>query len=237
MRLLVIGSCTGEKEIHDCPCLLTEADFDDPLVLRRREAELSAWGLPPTRLYAGWQHRYMTKGIDAIRQRFGASCCTLKIISAGYGLVDEHRMLVPYEATFQGRPEQWVCERAQKLGIPQAIRESAQGYEVVVFLLGKEYLLSTHPPLAPDLNQRFVFFSSNLRIPFDPDSTVIPAGKGETRFGAGMVSLKGKMFELFAYGLCSNPEMWTHVLADKTPASVLNLIEAGRSGGSVASWS
>ncbi len=36
------------------------------------------------------------------------------------------------------------------------------------------------------------------------------------------------MFELFAYGLCANRERWTHVLADKTPASVLNLIEAGR---------
>jgi hypothetical protein len=228
----VIGSCTGEKEIRDCASLLTEADFDNPLVFRRREANLSAWGLPAAKLYTGWQHRYMAKGIEALRQRFGASCCTLKIISAGYGLVDENRILVPYEATFRGRPPQWIRERAQNLGIPHAIRESANGFEMVVFLLGKEYILSTHPPLTPDCNQRFVFFSSNLRIPFDPDSTVIPAGKNETKFGAGIVSLKGKMFELFAYGLSSNPEMWTNVLADKTPVSVLNLIEAGWSGGS-----
>ncbi len=179
-------------------------------------------------LYTGWQHRYMARGIDALRHTFGTSCCTLKIISAGYGLVDENRTLVPYEATFQGRPPQWVRERAQRLGIPQAIWESAQGFESVVFLLGKEYFLSTHPPLLPDRKQRFIFFTSNLRIPFDPDSTVVLAGKSETRFGAGIVALKGKMFELFAYGLCANRERWTHVLADKTPASVLNLIEAGR---------
>ena len=37
------------------------------------------------------------------------------------------------------------------------------------------------------------------------------------------------MFELFAYGLCANPEMWNLFLDDKSPATVLKLIEAGRS--------
>jgi hypothetical protein len=31
-----------------------------------------------------------------------------------------------------------------------------------------------------------------------PGVTVLPAGKAETRFGARMVALKGKMFRLFA---------------------------------------
>lgn len=229
MNLLVIGSCTGEKEIGDCPYLLKEADFDDATVLRRREAELSEWSLSASRLYTGWQHRYMAKGIGVLRHKFGPACCTLKIVSAGYGLVDENRTLVPYEATFQGRSSQWVRERARKLGIPHAIRESVQGFETVVFLLGKEYLLSTHPPLVSDQQHRLIFFTSNLRIPFDANSTVVPAGRSETRFGAGLVALKGKMFELFAHGLCANPEMWTRVLDDETPASVLSLVEVGRS--------
>jgi len=229
MNLLVIGSCTGEKQIGNCPYLLKETDFDDATVLSRREAELSEWGLSASKLYTGWQHRYTAKGIGALRQKFGPSCCTLKIISAGYGLVDENRTLVPYEATFQGRPLQWVHERARKLGIPQAIRESVQGFEAVVFLLGKDYLLSMHPPLVSAQQQRLIFFTSNLRIPFDADSTVVPAGKSETRFGAGLVALKGKMFELFAYGLCAKPEMWPRVLADKTHASVSSLIAAAQS--------
>jgi hypothetical protein len=176
----------------------------------------------------------MLKGIDELRHRFGVSCCTLKIISAGYGLVDENRTLVPYEVTFQGKRPKCVRERAESLGIPQAIRESVRGFEAVIFLLGKEYLLSTDPPLVPDRNQRFIFFTSNRHLPFHPNSTVVPAGKNETKFGAGIVALKGKLFELFAYGLCASPAMWTQVLTDKTRGCVFNLIEAGRSSLRVA---
>lgn len=229
MNLLVVGSCTGEKESCGCAYPLTEEDFADTSRFLHREGELAPWGLPAARLYTGWQHRYMAKGIDELRQRFGVSCCTLKIISAGYGLVDENRTLVPYEATFQGKPQKWVRERADRLKIPHAIREAVRGFEAVVFLLGKEYLLSTDPPLVPDRNQWFVFFTSNRHLQFHPDSTVVPAGKNETRFGAGIVALKGKMFELLAYGLCANPGMWTRLLSDKTSASVLTLIELGRS--------
>jgi len=229
MNLLVISSCTGEKQTCGCPSPVTESDFENMLLLRQRETQLSAWALPAARLYSGWQHRYMMKGIDALRHRFGSSCCALKIISAGYGLVDGNRTLVPCDATFRGKSALWVEDRAQRLGIPDSVRESVKGFEVVIFLLGKEYLLSTHPPLAPDGAQRLIFFTSNVRLRFDPAATLVPAGKGEVRFGAGLVSLKGKMFELFAYGLCAKPEMWTHVLTDKTPASVLSLIEAGRS--------
>lgn len=45
MKLLVVGSCTGEKVVRDCPYLLTEADFDDPATLSSREAELGRWAL------------------------------------------------------------------------------------------------------------------------------------------------------------------------------------------------
>lgn len=34
-------------------------------------------------------------------------------------------------------------ERAEKLGIPQAIQESAQGFDAVLLLLAEEYLLMT----------------------------------------------------------------------------------------------
>ena len=111
MRMLVIGSCTGEKNVRECPDVLSLADFDDPSRLGRREAELSAWALRARDLYTGWQHRSMMSGVDAIRQCFGASACSVKIISAGYGLVDEEQLLVPYEATFQGQRPKWIRQR------------------------------------------------------------------------------------------------------------------------------
>lgn len=228
MELLVVGSCTGDKDIRDCPYSLTEADFDDPANLSCREAELSRWTLPAVRLYTGWQHRYMVMGVNAIRQRFGSAACALKIISAGYGLVDEDRNLVPYEVTFQRKGTRWISERAQRLGIPQALRQAIRGFEAVIFLLGEKYLLSTHPPVIPYPTQRLIFLAPNAKLPFHPNATIVPAGLEETRFGAGLTALKGKMFELFAYGLCGRPEAWNEVLTDPTAETFLHLAEAGR---------
>lgn len=41
MNLLVVGSCTKDKDKQDCPFELTERDLDDSVLLRRREAELA----------------------------------------------------------------------------------------------------------------------------------------------------------------------------------------------------
>jgi hypothetical protein len=228
MELLLVGSCTGEKDVQDCPYLLTETDFDDPSALLRREAELSRWALPAVRLYTGWQHRYMMNGVNAIRQRFGSAACALRIISAGYGLVDEDRNLVPYEATFQGKRTRWIHDRAQRLGIPQDLRQAIRDFEVVIFLLGKEYLLSTHPPVVPDVSQRLIFLAPNAKLPFHQDCTIVPAGLEATRYGAGLVALKGKMFELFADGLSGRPEAWNEVLTDPSAETFMRLVEAGR---------
>lgn len=224
----MVGSCTDKKDIRDCPYSLTEADFDDPATLRRREAELSRWALPAARLYTGWQHRYTMMGVNAIRQRFGSAACALRIISAGYGLVGEDRNLVPYEVTFQHKRASWISERAQRLGIPEALRQAIRDSEAVIFLLGKEYLLSTYPPIVPDTTQRLIFLAPNRKLPFHRNATIVPAGLEETRFGAGLMTLKGKMFELFAYGLCDRPEAWSEVLADPTAGTFLHLVEAGQ---------
>jgi hypothetical protein len=177
MKLLVVGSCTGEKDVRDCPYLLTETDFDNPATLLRREDELGRWALPATSLYTGWQHRYMMKGVNEIRRKFGSGACALRIMSAGYGLIDEDRNLVPYEATFQHKRPTWIRERAQRLAIPQALRQAIRDFEVVVFLLGKEYLIAVQPSsLVPMRNQRFIFLAPNTRPPFHPDVTIVPAG-------------------------------------------------------------
>lgn len=226
--LLVIGTCTGDKDVRGCPCMLTDGDFEDPTLLQRREAEFARWAVPAGRLYTGWQHRYMMNGVDLLRRRFGSAACSVKIISAGYGLVDEGQPLVPYEATFQDKRRDWIGRRARQLGIPEAVREAVRGYECVMFLLGNQYLLSIHPPPHPSPGQRFIFFTSTSTFPLSSDLTIIPAGKAETRFGAGTVALKGKMFELFATGLCRRPEMWENVLSDGSSRTVLSLIEIGQ---------
>jgi hypothetical protein len=74
-------------------CSFRPTSMIHPSLFQRREAELSAWALPARELYTGLQHRYMMNGVDAIRHRFGTSACSVKIVSAGYGLVDEEQRL------------------------------------------------------------------------------------------------------------------------------------------------
>jgi hypothetical protein len=42
------------------------------------------------------------------------------------------------------------------------------------------------------------------------------------------MTLKGRMFERLASGLCSAPEMWNKLVSDNSTATVLTLIEAGQ---------
>jgi len=226
--MLVISSCTKDKATRGCPVLLIESDFADQDRLRRREAELAQWALPASRMYSGDQHRYLMNGISLLRSSLGQSACTLLIISAGYGLIDEERPIVPYEVTFKNKGSKWIKDRAEQLAIPDAVRAAVREHTFVNFLLGKEYLMSIHPPLRPARGQRLVFFTSNTQLPFDPASIIIPAGKQETRYGAGYAALKGKMFEHFAKGLCASPQIWGALCSDDTPGTILALIEAGQ---------
>ena len=170
----------------------------------------------------------MMRGVKALRDRFGSSACSVKIVSAGYGLVDEKQRLAPYEATFQGKRPRWIYEQSSRLGIPTAIRKAVIGYDAVMFLLGKNYLISTHPPLAPATKQRFIFLTSEVGPAFHSNSTIVPAGPKEVRFGAGITAVKGKMFELLALGLCRAPEMWANLLSDNSEGAVQALIAAGQ---------
>ena len=229
MRLLVVGSCTGEKDVRDCPSSLTEADFDDPSTLPRREAELSRWALPAVRLYTGWQHRYMMVGVKAIRERFGSAACALKIISAGYGLVDEDRNLVPYEATFQlGGNRGWIKERAKKLGIPEALRRAIRDSEAVVFFAWEEYLLCTHPACSSRCNSAPYLPRAQRQAPISPERNHCACWFGGDAIRCWISDPQGKMFELFAHGLCRRPEAWNEVLTDPTAETFLRLVEEGR---------
>jgi hypothetical protein len=71
--------------------------------------------------------------------------------------------------------------------------------------LGRNIYRASVCPIAPEINQQLVFFTSNVEFQFHHDAVIVPAGRNETRFGAGLVALKGKMFERFAPELCSAP--------------------------------
>ncbi|MGE5551822.1 MAG: DUF6884 domain-containing protein [Bacteroidota bacterium] len=232
MRLLLITSCT-KKKAADHPRRLTLDDFRDPGRLAEREREMAGCMLPAGRMYAGPQHVGAMRGVALLRQRFGREAVAVKILSAGYGLIDEGRLIAPYEATFKGMAAREAAAWAGFLNVAAETRAALRGFPLAVFLLGDKYLRAIEPPLEPEPGQRLIFLAKpgEAGALTRPGVTVVPAGKAEAgRYGAGLVFLKGRMFELFARGLAQEGEgVWRRLLGDGTAGVFSGLVEEGLS--------
>ncbi len=208
-KILLITSCTKDKAL---PLYLPphsqlqanqlwDGKVDDRTL--RDFGELEEYRMPAGRLYRGLQHTQLMEGVELLRQAFGPNSVELKIISAGFGLVSEHQLLPPYEATFADLPPSEILTLAQQLRIPQKIGECMNtSYDCAFFLLSKDYLLSLNLPfnVEPPFPCLFLTSRSSSRpIPKRHPYYLIPAGKDEgITFSYNLVGLKGRMFRLFA---------------------------------------
>ena len=95
LRTLVITSCTGEKYVK-LENQLTQEDFMDPSRLQNREKELYHSRKPAAKMYAGWQHRCLMEGIYKLRSNFKDEVFDIGIVSAGYGLISEKKLIPIY---------------------------------------------------------------------------------------------------------------------------------------------
>ncbi|HTF67645.1 MAG TPA: hypothetical protein VK638_33695 [Edaphobacter sp.] len=113
-----------------------------------------------------------------------------------------------------------------------ANRERLSQYEVVFFLLGKEYLASLDSPLELAPDQKFIYFGTGaerFRLPHG-NNIIIPAAQKEaSRYGgAGVTGIKGRMFELLAKGICANPKLWKSLVVDRTANTIMDVMSDAR---------
>jgi hypothetical protein len=192
----IVTSCTGEKR-HSPENQLALEDFqrggDD---LARREEELSSFASAAGELYTGQQHLRLMAGVAAYRQSGGE--IDLRVLSAGYGLVEESRVIVPYEATFIGMASKAVREWGERIGAPAAVREAlAQPCELQLVLLGDGYLSAC----ALDDKVRLggptiVFCGKGARRKLPTIAGLLPVvltNAHAKRFSCGLVGLKGEV--------------------------------------------
>jgi hypothetical protein len=224
MRLLVISSCTGDKAVRT-PALTLD-DFAEPDRLARREDELASVRRPASMMYTGKQHVYLMRGIKELRHAFGDDFVDLRILSAGYGLIREDRPICPYDVTFNDMGKPQARAWARRLGVPNDVRTALEDVEVAIFLLGSRYRDAIDPPVTAHNGQRLIFVakpSESSRLA-GAGVVIVPAGKSETRYGSGLVALKGKMFERFAASLSTRIELLGEIKADGSPATFLNAL-------------
>lgn len=245
--ILVVTSCTKDKLFppgFSPTRQLLPADLWDERNDERAQrdfGELEQYRTPAGQLYRGRQHRSLMRGVELLRHTFGPGVVEVKIVSAGFGLVDEDQPLPPYNATFSGLPSTTIQTIARRLGIPQNINTALAGpYTCAFFLLGESYLLALGLPL-PSMPACPCLFlagpSSRKRIPRRSPYAFVRVGQDDSiAFGANLVGLKGLLFALFAQQISAPHQhtpasILTHFFRDPTPASFLDIVRPFRRPG------
>ncbi|OLS32743.1 MAG: hypothetical protein HeimAB125_05940 [Candidatus Heimdallarchaeota archaeon AB_125] len=135
--ILVISSC-GKLKIVSLP---NEPTCIDLLEHEQRESAKKEYKQSSTKagyLYTGEQAKFVRKSVDVLRH---FCLVDYKILSAGFGLVDEQESLPPYDCSFTNKTKKEIVDMAERLSIHNEIKHIAKKkYDLVYLALGKDYL-------------------------------------------------------------------------------------------------
>lgn len=210
LRILIVTSCSGSKAFS-VPNQLTLADFQaGEEYLAARTEELSAYSLPAAEMYTGKQHPLILKGLQQLRDQHFPHELTLVIVSAGYGLLQATDPIVPYDITFASdelsgkKGKAWARVRHLTPDLQQQVDQS----DLVIFLLGDDYLSAIDLPLNTTPEQTLIFLATEKKCAAvrQHQAKVGCAGLNNAharQFSYGLVGLRGLLFERLA-------DKWLH---------------------------
>ena len=205
MKILVITSCTSWKKYKPANQLQPE-DFLSDKRLTVRSAELRSFETPAARMYTGQQHRHLMAGLEEIRKVYGSAVVDLHIISAGYGLLAEDDVIVPYNVTFSGLNTGDLVVRSNSLQLHERVETLIKDYELVFFLLGEKYVCALQLPFEiPDtVTQIFLLGNTHRKlIPDLPNIHFVPAGESlRSELNTTQTALKGIVFKKICERIC-----------------------------------
>lgn len=204
-RLLVISACTAKKASDDLATNshLTAEDLDDPTRRTEKETRLADYRLPAAKMYIGDGHTFVRKGVQALREQ-GYNVSHL-ILSAGYGLLNETDVIVPYNVTFSGASKAWIRERGQMLNLPGRLIEVKSKHDRTILILGREYLEAIGLPLPTQaLPPTLAYIAPSFVKRIGKGVETVSIGPAERReIGAYSSSAKEKRFLTDVYDLIS----------------------------------
>ena len=207
MKILVITSCTSLKK-HKPLNQLKYEDFASPERLRQRTAELKDFKASAADMYTGQQHRYLMAGLKQLRKIYGQAVTDLHIISDGYGLLSEDDVIVPYDVTFQKLKKKAILERSDNLQIHEQVETLIEGYDLVFYLISKQYVQALQLPFKiPDASTHVFLAAPSWKyifLDFLPGIHVVCAGDDlANQFdGATRRNLKGFVFKKLCDVVC-----------------------------------
>ena len=206
MRILVISPCSATQKHGKLPNKLILEDFRSSNRLCRRIKELSDYKTPAAEIYQGKEHKLLLEGIKGVRRhsQYGKTTIGWHIISTGFGLIDENFEIVPYNVT---NKESDILKDSRIL--KEDIDEIINNFDIVFFLLGKEYVraleLSERPlRVTGSAVQIFVTYKrtkgySNLIPDNIPNCSVVELCSKDFKSG---YTAKGSVFKRLCEAAC-----------------------------------
>ena len=222
MTHLIITSCTGEKVVESDRQLTREDFAKSAAHVAEREKELKDSLRTAGEIYSGEQHVRLMRGVSAMRSALeaGPSPIELHILSAGYGLIPENRVVAPYEITFATMKSKELRDWADSLQVPEDFRKTvAKPYDFGLILLGDNYLMAC----ALDSSVKFggptlLFCGTGMakKLPTLANVRVVPVSNPEAkRFSCGLVGLKGELAARALAGVKADASVVTKILDPK----------------------
>lgn len=202
-KILIITSCTSKKAFNP-PNLLTIDDFKDEETLKQRTEALAEYKTKAIDMYKGLQHTNIVEGVEQLRA-INNVIVDVAIISAGYGLLLENDIIVPYEVTFNNMNSKQLKEWGSYLNIAQDVNQLIKDYDIILVALGNKYLKVLELPL----NRNIFLFETKQE-----DAKL---------YSYPLVGLKGYQFKLLCNYICNNPMVLDSIY--RNPQLIKNILK------------
>ncbi len=200
MKVLVVTSCTGEKAVETDRQLVLK-DFEQGAKhIAAREKELGDLCRKAGEMYTGEQHVRVMRGVSAFRSSPPTrdSSLALHVLSAGYGIIPEDRVIAPYEVTFATMKAKEIDAWSKTLGVPEDFRRLvSQPYDLGLILLGDNYLRACQLDKTVKCGGPTILFCGTgmaKKFPKLANVRVVAISNPEAkRFSCGLIGLKGEL--------------------------------------------
>lgn len=193
--IVVVTTCSARKrcQLPDAPGFDELADDQRRASAFRRFAHLA---MPARDLYTGQHHQSVMRTVERLRQAWPSTRVEVIVVSAGYGVIDESDLIIPYDASFAGLAPTIARERARRLGIRQRLQSRLGDHEAALLLLSEVYLSVLDPPLMQARCE--IYFASPMVGLAGAGVVHVPAGRDEARrLGIAPRMVRASLFERF----------------------------------------
>jgi len=209
--------------------MLTKEDFKDSTILKTKTITLQSYELKASEMYQGRQHLSLMKGLTELREIYGGGIMDLAIISAGYGLLSEDDLIVPYEVTFSKMSPTEIKNLGRELNIKENLQRLIANYHMAIFILGDKYLKAIELPLEKiPKDTKLIFITSesgrkNIRA--EDNCFPILYGQAEAKtFGYTSLELKGYIIKQLCHEIANNgTEILNNIYED--PYCIKNMLK------------